>query len=103
MSSHFFRHHPGADSARAHVRHEQHTLISMFKLSHVSVCQLKHLRARGRKLVCTVRRFVRALMRSTQTRASDSEHAEILSSLKFCLNGQINSKIVKMPILVSIL
>ncbi len=71
---HLFRHHPGADSARAQVRPEQHTLISVFKLNSCKLCQFKHLRARG-----CVRRFVRALIRNAQTRAS--ERMQILSSL----------------------
>ncbi len=58
-----FRHHPDADSARAQVRPEQHTLISVFKLNSCKLCQFKHLRARGRELARTVRRFVRALIR----------------------------------------
>ncbi len=92
MSCHLFRHHPGADSARAQVRPEQHTLISVFKLNSCKLCQFKHLRARGRELARPVRRFVRALIRSAQTRAS--KRAQILSSLlKYCLNGQIHTKI----------
>ncbi len=47
---HLFHHHPGADSVRAQVRPEQHTLISVFKLNSCKVCQFKHLRARGREL-----------------------------------------------------
>ncbi len=47
---HLFRHHPGADSARAQVRPEQHTLISVFKLNSCKLCQFKHLRARECKL-----------------------------------------------------
>ncbi len=46
---HLFRHHPGADSARAQMRPEQHTLISVFKLNSCKLCQFKHLRARGRE------------------------------------------------------
>ncbi len=77
---HLFRHHPGADSARANVKPEQHTLISVFKLNSCKLCQFKHLRARGCSLARAVRRFVRALIRSAQqTRAS--ERAQILSSL----------------------
>ncbi len=39
--------HSGADSARVQVRHEQHTLISVFKLNSIKLCQFKHVRARG--------------------------------------------------------
>ncbi len=60
MSCHLFRHHPGADSACAQVRPEQHTLISVFKLNSCKLCQFKHLRARGCELARAVRRFVRA-------------------------------------------
>ncbi len=68
---HLFRHHLGADSARAQVRPEQHTLISVFKLNSCKLCQFKHLRARGRELTRAVRRFERVLIRSAQTRASE--------------------------------
>ncbi len=84
MSCHLFRHHPGADSARAQVRPEQHTLISVFKLNSCKLCQFKHLRARGREVARAVRRFVRALIRRAQTRAS--EHAQIWSFLFFWVN-----------------
>ncbi len=81
MSCHLFRHHPGADSARAQVRPEQHTLISVFKLNSCKLCQFKHLRARGCSLARAVRSIIRIIyiIRSVQTRAS--EHAQILSSL----------------------
>ncbi len=79
MSCHLFRHHPDADSAHAQVRPEQHTLISVFKLNSCKLCQFKHLRARGCELTRAVRRFVRALIRCAQTRAS--ERTQILSSL----------------------
>ncbi len=103
MSCHLFHHHPGADSARAQVRPEQHTLISVFKLNSCKLCQLKHLRARGRELARAVRRFVRALIRSAQTRTS--ERAQIWSSLWSIVFEWTNShkNSVKMPILVSIL
>ncbi len=48
MSSHLFRHR--ADSARAQVRPEQQTLISVFKLNSFKPCQFKYLRARRREL-----------------------------------------------------
>ncbi len=48
MSCHLFRHHPGADSARAQVRPEQHTLISVFKLNSCKLCQFKHKSQRTR-------------------------------------------------------
>ncbi len=67
---HLFRHHPGADSARAQVRPEQHTLISVFKLNSCKLCQFIHLRARGRELTRAVRRFVCVLIRSLRTRAN---------------------------------
>ncbi len=84
--------------ARAQVRPEQHTLISVFKLNSCKLCQFKHLRARGRELTRAVRRFVRALIRSAQTRTS--ECMQILSSLwsivwmdkftqKFCQNARL--------------
>ncbi len=76
---HLFHHPPGADSTCAHVRPEQHTLISVFKLNSCKLCQFKHLRARGCVFARAVRRFVRALVRSAQTRTS--ERAQILSSL----------------------
>ncbi len=100
---HLFRHHPGADSARAQVRPEQHTLISVFKLNSCKLCQFKHLRARRCELTRAVRRFVRALIRSVQTRAS--ERAQILSSLWSIVFEWTNSHkhYVKMPVLVSIL
>ncbi len=103
MSCHLFRHHPGADSARAQVRPEQHTLISVFKLNSCKLCQFKHLRARGCELARAVRRFVHALIRSAQTRAS--ERAQILRSLWSIVFEWTNShnNYVKMPILVSIL
>ncbi len=103
MSCHLFRHHPGADSARAQVRPEQHTLISVFKLNSCKRCQFKHLRARGCELACTVRRFVHALIRSAKTRAS--ERAQILSSLwsivwmdKFTQKLCQNARLGKYPI-----
>ncbi len=103
MSCRLFRHHPGADSARAQVRPEQHTLISVFKLNSCKLCQFKHLRARGCELTCAVRRFVRALIRCVQTRAS--ERAQILSSLWSNVFEWTNShkNYAKMPVLVSIL
>ncbi len=100
---HLFRHHPGADSARTQVRPEQHTLISVFKLNSCKLCQFEHLRARGHELACTVRRFVRALIRCAQTRAS--ERAQILSSLwsivwmdKFTQKLCQNARLGKYPI-----
>ncbi len=61
---HLFHHHPGADSARSHVRPEQNTLISVFKLNSCKLCQFKDLRARGLELA--VRRSVRAFNRNAQ-------------------------------------
>ncbi len=63
---HLFHHHPGADSACSHVRPEQNTLISVFKLNSCKLCQFKDLRARGLELA--VRRSVRAFNRNAQTR-----------------------------------
>ncbi len=57
--------------ARAQVRPEQHTLISVFKLNSCKLCQFKHLRARGCELARVVRRFVHAFIRSAQSRASE--------------------------------
>ncbi len=67
--------------ARAQVRPEQHTLISVFKLNSCKLCQFKHLRARGCSLARAVRSIIRIIyiIRSVQTSAS--EHAQILSSL----------------------
>ncbi len=65
--------------ARAQVRPEQHTLISVFKLNSCKLFQFKHLRARGCELARAVRRCVRALIRSAQTRASE---LVLLSSMK---------------------
>ncbi len=104
MSCHLFRHHhPGGDSVCTQVRPEQHTLISVFKLNSCKLCQFKHLRARGCELARAVRRFVHALIRSVQTRAS--ERAQILSSLWSIVFEWTNShkNYVKMPVLVSIL
>ncbi len=67
---HLFRHHPGADGARAQMRPEQHMLISMFKLNSCKLCQLKHLRARG----CLLARAVIVCK-------PVSERTQILSSL----------------------
>ncbi len=83
MSCHLFRHHPGADSARAQVRPEQHTLISVFKLNSCKLCQFKHLRARGRELTHTVRRFVRALIRSANPRLRTRANMKL--SLMYCV------------------
>ncbi len=55
MTSHLFCNR--ADSARAQVKPEQHTLISVFKLNSFKPCQFKHLRARGRELAHAVRRL----------------------------------------------
>ncbi len=40
MASHLFHHYPGVDSARAHLRPEQHTLLSVFILNSFKSCQL---------------------------------------------------------------
>ncbi len=45
-----FRHHLGADSARAQVGPEQHTLISVFKLNSCKLCQRMRARARSEKM-----------------------------------------------------
>lgn len=71
---HLFRHHPGADSVRAQVRPEQHTVISVFKLNSCKLCQFKHLRARGCELARAVRRFVRAA-RSPEARKPAPQNA----------------------------
>ncbi len=68
-------------------RPEQHTLISVFKLNLCKICPFKYLRARGCSLARAVKRFVPALIRSAQTRASDEALSEVL-----CLNGQIHTK-----------
>ncbi len=80
---HLFRHHPGADSARAQVTPEQHTLISVFKLNSRKLCQFKHLRARGRELTRSVRRCACA----HQKRANPHlrTRASIKLSLKYCV------------------
>ncbi len=94
MSCHLFRHHPGADSAHAQVRPEQHTLISVFKLNSCKLFQFKHLRARGRELTHTVRRFVRALIRRARKPApQNARKYEALSDV-LCLNGQIHTQIL---------
>ncbi len=82
---------------------EHHTLISVFKLNSCKLCQFKHLRARGCELTRAVRRFVRALIRSAQTRAS--ERAQIWSSLWCIVFEWTNShkNYAKVPVLVSIL
>ncbi len=80
---HLFRHHPGADSTRAQVRPEQHTLISVFKLNSSKLCQFKHLRARGCELARAVRRFVCAHQKCANLRLRT--RANIKLSLKYCV------------------
>ncbi len=84
--------------ARAQVRPEQHTLISVFKLNSCKLCQFKHLRARGRELTRAMRRFVRALIRSAQTpclrtRALSSRWSIVFewtnSHKKLCQNARL--------------
>ncbi len=83
MSCHLFRHHPGADSARAQVRAEQHTLISVFKLNSCKLCQFKHksqrmlARARSEKIcACAYQKCANPRLRT---------RAKIKLSLKYCV------------------
>ncbi len=60
--------------AHAHRWDLNSTCWYLFKLNSCKLCQFKHLRARGRELTHAVRRFVRALIRSTQTRLRTRAH-----------------------------
>ncbi len=98
---HLFRHHPGADSARAQVRPEQHTLISVFKLNSCKLCQLniksQRMRARARSEKICACAHLKCANQLLRTRANIKLSLNVL-----CLNGQIRIKIVKMLVLVSI-
>ncbi len=68
---------PGADGAWEQVRPEQHTLISVFKLN--SCKCLPVLTFKSQRTQARAQWFVRALIRSVLTRAS--ERTQILSSV----------------------
>ncbi len=67
-----FRHHPGADSARAQVRAEQHTLISVFKLNSCKLCQFKH---KSQRMRARARMWEDLCMRSLEARKPAPQNA----------------------------
>ncbi len=79
MSCHLFRHHPGADSAHAQVRPEQHTLISVFKLNSCKLCQFKHKSQSSRA------QWGDLCVRSLDARKPAPQNERIKVSLKYCV------------------